>query len=115
MTRTHHPKSLNATSRRVCPRAKYSTTDFGPTDRRDHITQYSYDDLNRLTAVLDALKGTTHLGYDKVGNLTRTTDDRNHTTTYGYDDRDRTTHLGYNKVGNLTRSSAIAISPPRTA
>ena len=43
---------------------------------RQHASeaQYSYDDLGRLTAVVDDAGNTAVYNYDAVGNLTRTTD-----------------------------------------
>lgn len=51
------------------------------------VTSYGYDGRNALTSIADGAAGTTVLGYDQQGNLTRKTAG-NDLTVYGYDARD---------------------------
>lgn len=54
-----------------------------------HATRSTYDVLNRVTTVTDALAGQTSFTYDANGNLLTLTDARNSTTSYTYDTMDR--------------------------
>jgi len=52
-------------------------------------TRYTYDALNRLTQLTDALSGLTQFGYDPNGNLLSVTDARGNQTSYTPDAMDR--------------------------
>jgi RHS repeat-associated protein len=51
----------------------------------NQVTQYSYDDLNRLVKTTYADGTTQKASYDAVGDLTSTTDQEGRVTTYSYD------------------------------
>jgi len=53
---------------------------------RGFTTQYSYDKLNRLTSVTDALGRSTSYEYDAMGNKTKEVDKKGIVTTYVYDE-----------------------------
>jgi YD repeat-containing protein len=53
-------------------------------DERGFITNYTYDNMNRLLSMSDALNKTVTYGYDLLGNRTSVTNAKG-TTTYGYD------------------------------
>ncbi|HKT81619.1 MAG TPA: RHS repeat-associated core domain-containing protein [Vicinamibacterales bacterium] len=53
------------------------------------VTQFAYDNLNRVTSITDARGGQTSFTYDGNSNLLTLTDALSHTTTYTYDDMDR--------------------------
>jgi len=55
------------------------------TNRRDQTTAYTYDELNRLDVVQNALGHEVDHDYDDVGNVTRITDRRDVVTTFTYD------------------------------
>src|SRR5205823_5756704 len=59
------------------------------TDPRGKATTVTYDGLNRITTIVDALNGVTRFTYDPNGNLLTVTDARSGTTTYTYDSMDR--------------------------
>ena len=82
------------------------------TDKESRVTGYTYDDLNRLKVVTDALLGETGYTYDNRDNLIALTDAKNQTTRFEYD---RNNHLvkeirpegqetsyAYDAAGNLT-------------
>ncbi len=92
--------------------AKIGDTDCGVEDGNDLITEYaydsvgnrtsvkdpegntasySYDSLNRLMGVTDALSNSTTYGYDNVGNRTRVTDARGKVSCTQYDSLNRVT------------------------
>ena len=58
-------------------------------DGRGNATQYTYDALSRVTAVINPLNQTTGTAYDANGNKTSTTDWRGNTTTYQFDKLNR--------------------------
>ncbi|RPI89239.1 MAG: hypothetical protein EHM40_21185, partial [Chloroflexi bacterium] len=60
-------------------------------DEMGKITEYSYDDLGRLTIVLDPLSHDTVFAYDANGNRTLMTDDNQVATKYEYDSLNRLT------------------------
>jgi RHS repeat-associated protein len=82
------------------------------TDPNNRLTQYTYDDANRRTQVINALNQVTTFGYDTLGNLVSLKDARNNTTRYEYDASnrrirtiypDQTTDLvGYDAGGRVT-------------
>jgi RHS repeat-associated protein len=51
----------------------------------NQVTQYSYDDLNRLVKTTYSDGTTQEASYDTVGNVISTTDQEHHVTTYSYD------------------------------
>jgi RHS repeat-associated protein len=73
-------------------------------------TNYSYDALDRLTAVTDPLNHTTTYTFDAVGNKIAVTDALAHTVSLAYDSRNRmasitdalnnVTTIGYDAAGN---------------
>ena len=50
---------------------------------------YDYDDLDRLSSIVDALTNTTSYQYDVADNLTQVTAPNNATTDYEYDDHNQ--------------------------
>ena len=60
-------------------------------DPLGHVTQTTYDALNRPTVVTNPLSGTNITTYDSVGNVIATTDALSRTTTYSYDNLNRLT------------------------
>ncbi|RLB17393.1 MAG: hypothetical protein DRG82_06580, partial [Deltaproteobacteria bacterium] len=82
------------------------------TDASGNTTSYSYDLLNRMTAVIQPGNAITAYTYDSQNNLTSVTDAENHTTAYVHDDLGRlgaatspdtgTTTYSYDPAGNLT-------------
>ncbi|MDP3089955.1 MAG: RHS repeat-associated core domain-containing protein, partial [Nitrospira sp.] len=58
-------------------------------DARGKSTQFTYDNLNRVTQIHDAINGITAFTYDPNGNLLTVTDAKSQVTTYTYDNMDR--------------------------
>jgi len=59
------------------------------TDLAGLITNFEYDELGNLTAVVDALSQRTEYGYDEQSNKTTQTDAENRITRWAYDDAGR--------------------------
>ena len=82
------------------------------TDARGHVTQYVYDERDRLTLITDANNQTTQFTYDGAGNLVTVVDALNRTTQHRYDQRNRrietidpagySTQFEYDLDNNLT-------------
>ncbi|MGD8456603.1 MAG: RHS repeat-associated core domain-containing protein [Anaerolineales bacterium] len=74
------------------------------TDTFGRVTQFVYDDNNRLLQTIDPELNTTTNVYDDKGNLTSTTDALGRTTTYTYDALDRvvSTKNADNKTSTTT-------------
>lgn len=83
-------------------------------DANGHVTQFSYDALNRLIRESDPLGNTSEYGYDPAGNRTSMTDAESFTTAYVYDavnrlvtidypDPDHAVSFTYDDAGNRTR------------
>jgi len=62
---------------------------------RGFVTIYQYDGLNRAIAVTDPLSHTTQYGYDAIGNRTVITDANQVTTYYEYDNANRLVRIDY--------------------
>ncbi len=81
-------------------------------DPKNRLSTFEYDDLNRLTKIINPLSGETTFGYDKVSNQTSLTNPNNQTIDYEYDalnrlikmtdPLDQITEFKYDKVGNQT-------------
>jgi RHS repeat-associated protein len=77
-------------------------------------SRFTYDLLNQVTQITDALGGLTQFGYDAIGNLLSVTDARSNVTAYVYSNMDRVTSrtdpltraetYGYDNNGNRTSS-----------
>ena len=82
------------------------------TDPEGRQTTFTYDGVDNLTGVTDALFNTTSYTHDGLGNVLTTTTPLSHVTTYAYDDLSRLTSITdaeagitsftYDAVGNLT-------------
>jgi RHS repeat-associated protein len=55
----------------------------------NHIVHYSYDALNRMTALTNWVDGVLTYGYDSLGNLSTITNANQTTVAYGYDNASR--------------------------
>ncbi len=64
-------------------------------DGNGHLTQFTYDELDRLASESDALNHVTYYGYDAVGNRTRVTDANGNIINYVYDDANHLTNIIY--------------------
>ena len=81
------------------------------TDANSNVTEYLYDQFNRLWQVIQPGNATTVYGYDIHGNLASVTDAEGHVTLYVYDDMGRlvetdspdtgNTLYSYDEAGNL--------------
>ncbi len=81
------------------------------TDEVGRTTNYSYDAIDRQTAITDALGHATTYTYDAVGNRLQVADALGQTTKYVYDSLDRQiqvidaknqiTRTGYDAIGNI--------------
>lgn len=81
-------------------------------DPLGHETDSTYDAINRLSSVTDALSHTTSYSYDANSNLTSKTDPLAHSVSNAYDDlnrltsatdgRSKTTSFAYDAAGNRT-------------
>jgi RHS repeat-associated protein len=81
----------------------------------DRTTNYTYDAVDRQTAITDALGHATTYTYDAVGNRTQITDALGQTTKYSYNSLNRNTSItdalgqsslaGYDHVGNVTTTT----------
>jgi YD repeat-containing protein len=58
---------------------------IGAIDGNNHATYFGYDQLDRLTVVVDALNNRTLNAYDTVGNLVKSRNARGNTTYFNYD------------------------------
>ena len=82
------------------------------TDPEGRQTTFTYDGVDNLTGVTDALFNTTSYTHDGLGNVLTTTTPLSHVTTHAYDDLSRllsvtdaeagVTSFTYDAVGNLT-------------
>ncbi|WP_158887113.1 DNRLRE domain-containing protein [Amycolatopsis anabasis] len=95
-----------------------------PADPNDFTTRYEYDQLNRVTGTVDALKNRSTNEYDNVGNVitvvdpikVATADLNDFTSKYGYDRNHRVTTVTdaagsgtssrYDRDGNVIESTA---------
>ena len=84
------------------------------TDAHQQTTNYTYDDLNRLSRVLYPEGNEELYLYDQVGNKTRVLDGKGNRTDYSYnaankllevtDAKGQVTRYGYDRLGNQTRT-----------
>jgi YD repeat-containing protein len=68
------------------------------TDQNGKVTQYAYDDADRLTSVTDAqtpTAGVTQYGYDTENNVTSITDAAGHQTQLNYDNGGQVTKVTF--------------------
>ncbi|WP_190239979.1 DUF6531 domain-containing protein [Pelotomaculum schinkii] len=72
------------------------------TDPGGNITQFEYDDLNRLKSTIDALTGQGRQEFDAHGNRTAMVDPNNNQTSFSYDNADRLTGRTTAASGNIT-------------
>jgi RHS repeat-associated protein len=82
------------------------------TDPRGAKTRFTYDQLNRVTAIADPLGGAVRFQYDANSNLTKVIDPRGGEIAYTYDSMDRVQTrtdplgrqetFGYDLAGNVT-------------
>ena len=70
------------------------------TDPKGKTTLYSYDNLNRIKEITDALNGKTKFTYDANGNLLTVTDAKNQVITYTYNGRDKVATM-IDQIGKL--------------
>ncbi len=64
-------------------------------DGNHHVTNFAYDELNRLIRETDPLIHATQYDYDSVGNRVQTIDANGNTITYVYDDANHLTDIVY--------------------
>ena len=72
------------------------------TDKSGAVTSYSYDDMNRLSAVLEPTGLKISYVYDVLGNITEQTDNEGRTTKYEYDALSRLTKITYTNSGTVS-------------
>ena len=70
------------------------------TDGKNHVSSFSYDDLNRLLQETDPMGNTWQHAYDAVGNRLSLIDANGATTTYSYDSTNRLTDIDYPSTGS---------------
>jgi RHS repeat-associated protein len=88
------------------------TAVIDPINGASHPTSFTYDLMNRLTAITYPDGSSVGFGYDSRGRRTSATDQNQKTTTYAYDDADRltsvtdpasnVTYYAYDTENNLT-------------
>jgi len=64
-------------------------------DGNEHVTTFTYDELNRLVSEIDPLSHTWTYEYDDLGNRVSMTDANSVTTVYTYDAASRLTGINY--------------------
>ena len=74
------------------------------TDANNNVTEYLYDQFNRLWQVIQPGNVTTVYGYDIHGNLASVTDAEGHVTLYTYDDMGRLVETDSPDTGNCLYS-----------
>ena len=74
------------------------------TDANSNVTEYLYDQFNRLWQVIQPGNVTTVYGYDIHGNLASVTDAEGHVTLYTYDDMGRLVETDSPDTGNCLYS-----------
>lgn len=72
------------------------------TDANLHITEYGYDELNRMESLINPLGFTQTLTYDANGNVLSETNAEGETTTYVYDELERQIEIHYDDGSQVT-------------
>lgn len=72
------------------------------TDGNQHVTEFTYDELNRLASEQDPLDHTWTYQYDKLDNLISTTDANQAVTLFDYDEGSRLTGIDYTDDSDVT-------------
>ncbi|MFZ5453880.1 MAG: RHS repeat-associated core domain-containing protein [Thermodesulfobacteriota bacterium] len=98
LTVTYDYNDLDQATRITYPDGKFRSFQYSTccprlldqvTERSGQATFYTYDKLNRLTAVTDPASGMTRFAYDANGNRTQLVDPKGNVTRFKYDAGDR--------------------------